>query len=1724
MALTTAGSHANTSAPGCTCSHMQRRTALSTRTPPVLLLRQLPCPLSHPHPLHPGSTAASLVPRAPTHTQALESHHHSHPLSRRCLWRLTARRTTNIARHLPWTQSCGLLASAPGATAPGSAHHANSRLIPPAVPGGPTGRSKPNSMASQGAASAASHHHFNPRYNHHHHNSNHQQHQPSSHSHAIQHQHQGGTLSGRGGAWGMPGPLAPLAGGPNPRYDSSATSSAIAAPQSSRHHPVPVPAPAPQPKSSPGESLLTVGTDGAASASTSASTSVLHPATSLLPSSTTATVTAVALSAARHGQPMQGPLSSSGPSSVPHNIPPGLPSHGSQTPISSVSPQLDSRSQAGGELTQLERLFIKDFALVSEQTVRLGPGLNVITGESGSGKSVLVEAFSQILGAPAPQECVRAAADTAVIEGTFLVGDEQREAVGKLLSSCGLPLRAMQPRPQPLANGAEDSAAGTPSSSSSINAGAGSGALSGPGALRLTVRREISQAAAGGHRSRVFLNGSPTSLRILREVGALLVDTNGQHSSMSLRDASTQLDLLDRIAGTSMLAGNYGAALARLREIEGRLDELDELDDEQERAIMQKLVDAVARLRVQPGEERELRRMQKKMEARRVAVEQCGLVRMALCGEGGAGGVTDALRTIEAQLNAILAQEEQNRAVAAAAAVVKVPRGKDGSKVAAAAADDDVAAAGAGEDDAGEEEADGDDDDYGDNGAAAGARLMEEALEQVAAAKDILAEAETTVKAYARRYQFSQADHDAVAERLARIERLMKQASAAGFGAIGGGGGIGSGTVSRGGFRGAGGGSRISSTEQLLELARECSAKLAAYYEMEGQRAEWEAQLEALVSELRNTALQLSSRRRAAAAALRSAVEGCLRDLAMGGSRFDVRIGWAEDRTATEGLYVGEEEAEEAGVAELGGRTYVLGARGLDQVEFLLAAGPAEPLRPLAAVVSGGESARIMLALKAAPAQAGVAAAAAAAGCGGGAGGVPIMILDELDSGIGARLGSAVGSILARMALPTHGSNSQIICVTHLPQVACYATHHIKVQKQLPQLPNDDTSGATGSSSSSPYARAIPVENLEALTAPLTTSSGPAAAARVTTSFVPLRTFEQRAEEVAAMLGLDRGVAEEMLCNAQSQVAAMYPPGSLPEGLLFPGQNTHAHAPVHMRNCKRQEEKDWSRRGGDTVPETTAPGQWLPADGGDDSLANVRRVVQETLRSGDVAEIVGGGGGSGSRISSGFSVVVSPAMDPNAVRLGGGGGGEAALSGAAAAGGRLGVDGHSSASGGSGDGKSVVQDDGDDYDDQEAAEAELSAQLLAGVEAAAMQHLKRMEAQAKEAAAAASAAAAIMAPIESSSSSSSTAPLTRAVPPGSAAAGAAVVVTAANTSGEAPVVSELRRQTSAPPHVGDVTSGPRGEEQRVANEEDEEAGEQVGSDGPGAGAGAPDPQPKSEIATACVGDAKDRRLLGGESEPSLSVGSGNADAITSATAVNAAAVNIAAVRTSAEAGSSAAAGNGNTIVSYSPSTGLSYDVATVARDSRSEGSTEFNVTVQPSKSPLPYNFSVGADRDATEPSTEAESVRDVVDNRYGHTHLGNPYDNVYGREDAQEDQEWPWYQEFGANDGTAESPSQVYDTADPSQYTYGVGDAVAGGRFVVVPSGSENEFNEMFRTIMSFSREDYEQEAMRSHEVTLAEALRDAGMGRTGRKSLSYGFCGFFYFRTDGQTDRQATR
>jgi DNA repair protein RecN (Recombination protein N) len=102
---------------------------------------------------------------------------------------------------------------------------------------------------------------------------------------------------------------------------------------------------------------------------------------------------------------------------------------------------------------------------------------------------------------------------------------------------------------------------------------------------------------------------------------------------------------------------------------------------------------------------------------------------------------------------------------------------------------------------------------------------------------------------------------------------------------------------------------------------------------------------------------------------------------------------------------------------------------GFDQVEFLLAPNPGEGLKPLVKVASGGETSRMMLAMKSVLVRADE---------------VPSLIFDEIDQGIGGRIGMIVGEKLWQL-----GRGHQVFCVTHLPQLAAFGDQHLKVEKAL---------------------------------------------------------------------------------------------------------------------------------------------------------------------------------------------------------------------------------------------------------------------------------------------------------------------------------------------------------------------------------------------------------------------------------------------------------------------------------------------------------------------------------------------------------------------------------------------------------------------------------------------------------------------------------------------------
>ena len=156
---------------------------------------------------------------------------------------------------------------------------------------------------------------------------------------------------------------------------------------------------------------------------------------------------------------------------------------------------------------------------------------------------------------------------------------------------------------------------------------------------------------------------------------------------------------------------------------------------------------------------------------------------------------------------------------------------------------------------------------------------------------------------------------------------------------------------------------------------------------------------------------ELSRARREAAEKLSRGIESELKDLHMAQARFAVDLHWDDETTG----------------APADGRRVAFTRTGLDQAEFLVAPNPGEGLKPLAKIASGGETSRLMLGLK------GVLARADQ---------TPTLIFDEIDQGIGGRVGGVVGEKLWRLA-----RNHQVLCITHLPQLAAYGDQHFRVEK-----------------------------------------------------------------------------------------------------------------------------------------------------------------------------------------------------------------------------------------------------------------------------------------------------------------------------------------------------------------------------------------------------------------------------------------------------------------------------------------------------------------------------------------------------------------------------------------------------------------------------------------------------------------------------------------------------
>ena len=218
----------------------------------------------------------------------------------------------------------------------------------------------------------------------------------------------------------------------------------------------------------------------------------------------------------------------------------------------------------------LRELRVRNFAVIESVAVPLAPGLNVLSGETGAGKSMLIDAILLIRGARAQGDVIRADTETAAVEAVFDV--EPRGPVAALLDEAGLALDDGQ----------------------------------------LVLRRELSRSG----RHRAFANDSPVTVGLLERLGDHLVEVHGQQEHQRLLEPARQLELLDRFADADELREEVGGLFTKFREARAEVERARaaERDRAQREDLLRFQVGELDAARLRPGEEAELRAERKRIQ------------------------------------------------------------------------------------------------------------------------------------------------------------------------------------------------------------------------------------------------------------------------------------------------------------------------------------------------------------------------------------------------------------------------------------------------------------------------------------------------------------------------------------------------------------------------------------------------------------------------------------------------------------------------------------------------------------------------------------------------------------------------------------------------------------------------------------------------------------------------------------------------------------------------------------------------------------------------------------------------------------------------------------------------------------------------------------------------------------------------------------------------------
>jgi DNA repair protein RecN (Recombination protein N) len=557
----------------------------------------------------------------------------------------------------------------------------------------------------------------------------------------------------------------------------------------------------------------------------------------------------------------------------------------------------------------LLELRIRDFAIIDALDLRFCPGLTVLTGETGAGKSIIVDAVELVLGEWADSTIVRTGADRGLIEAVFRLEPDQRAKVSSVLEREG---------------------------------------LEGDDADLLLLGREVRL----NKRNICRVNGRTVTLTLLREVTDGLVDIHGQSEHLSLLRVPEHLNLLDRYAELQPLREAVGRVARQVAQVRNELKELrrDERELAHRADLLKFQIDEISSASLEVEEEERLRE-----ERPRLA---------------------NAERLAELTREALFAIEEGEP---------QTPSASDLLGAALRALDQ-------------------------------AARIdpsLEPLLKDAEGIGFQLDELTRQMHDYQAQIEYSPQRLQEVEERLALIGRLERK-----YG---------------------------ETVEDVLAYAEEAERELDTIQHSDERILELEAEEADLLSTFSSRAVELSERRRDAAQELARRVEIELADLHMDGARFGARFTRRPtpegvplpDATSGLAFQVSSTGVQMTDESSEGDRPRVaFDDSGIDRVEFLVSANPGEALKPMAKIASGGETSRLMLALKTVLSRVDE---------------TRTLIFDEIDQGIGGRVGATVGEKLWGLAV---GENSmdrehQVLCVTHLPQLAGFGDQHLRVEKQV---------------------------------------------------------------------------------------------------------------------------------------------------------------------------------------------------------------------------------------------------------------------------------------------------------------------------------------------------------------------------------------------------------------------------------------------------------------------------------------------------------------------------------------------------------------------------------------------------------------------------------------------------------------------------------------------------